>query len=107
EITDRLIFARQHVPFVQANLLDSKDDDPAEVEAWRQELLRHNVWANKPVPLFSYPGSPGYTNRWGEADDVAWERAHDEYLAGWSEFSDIQEQRPEPLVQLEGLVPHA
>src|SRR5437763_13273130 len=57
QITDRLIYAKQHVPFVQANLLDSEADDPAEVEAWRMQLNRHGLWANKPVPLFPYPGS--------------------------------------------------
>jgi anaerobic magnesium-protoporphyrin IX monomethyl ester cyclase len=106
EITDRLIFARRHVPFVQANLLNSKDDDPAEVEAWRARLLQHGVWANKPVPLFEYPGSPGYTRRWGAVDDVAWERAHASYLDSFDQFSDIQDQRPEPLVQLESGVSH-
>jgi B12-binding domain/radical SAM domain protein of rhizo-twelve system len=103
EITARLIFARQHVPFVQANLLDSKDDDPAEVEAWRTRLQAHGVWANKPVPLFSYPGSPGYTRRWGAPDEQAWERAHEEYLGAFSEFSDIQDQSPATLIQLESL----
>ncbi len=101
EITDRLIHAKRRVPFVQANLLDSKEDDPAEVEAWRQELHQHGVWANKPVPLFPYPGSPDYTRRWGAADDRAWERAHAAYLGSFDEFSDIQEQRPASLVQLE------
>jgi hypothetical protein len=89
------------VPFVQANLLDSQCDDPAEVEEWREKLQRNGVWANKPVPLFSYPGSPDYTKRWGEPDDSAWERAHDVYLSQFTEFSDIQEQRPARLVQLE------
>jgi anaerobic magnesium-protoporphyrin IX monomethyl ester cyclase len=89
------------VPFVQANLLDSKDDDPDEVERWRAELQQHGVWANKPVPLFPYPGSPDYTRRWGVPDDTAWERAHDFYLNRFDEFSDVQEQRPAPLVQLE------
>lgn len=103
EITDRLTQAkeREGIPFVQANLLDSTDDDPAEVERWRVELQGHGVWANKPVPLFSYPGSPDYTLRWGAPDDSAWERAHEQYLLQFSEFSDIQEQRPLPLVQLE------
>jgi hypothetical protein len=53
------------------------------------------------VPLFVYPGSPEYTRRWGAADDQAWERAHEHYLGINSEFSDIQEQRPLKLVQLE------
>ena len=101
EIGARLIHAKRRVPFVQANLLDSRDDDPAEVEAWREHLHEHGVWANQPVPLFPYPGSPDYTRRWGAPDDSAWERAHDFYLGNFGEFSDIQEQRPLPLVQLE------
>jgi B12-binding domain/radical SAM domain protein of rhizo-twelve system len=103
EITERLIQAKEGegIPFVQANLLDSTDDDPADVERWRAELRMHGVWANKPVPLFSYPGSPDYTLQWGEPDDRAWERAHEHYLSQFHEFSDVQEQRPLPLVQLE------
>jgi B12-binding domain/radical SAM domain protein of rhizo-twelve system len=101
EISRRLILAKQRVPFVQANLLDSMDDDPAEVQAWRAHLHEHGVWANEPVPLFPYPGSPDYTRRWGAPDERAWERAHEFYLSGFDKFSDIQEQRPVPLVQLE------
>jgi anaerobic magnesium-protoporphyrin IX monomethyl ester cyclase len=101
EISARLIYAKQRVPFVQANLLDSKDDDPDDVEAWREHLQANGVWANKPVPLFPYPGSPDYSRRWGAPDDRAWERAHDFYLGSFDKFSDIQEQRPAPLVQLE------
>jgi anaerobic magnesium-protoporphyrin IX monomethyl ester cyclase len=101
EISARLIYAKQRVPFVQANLLDSKDDDPDDVEAWREHLQANGVWANKPVPLFPYPGSPDYARRWGAPDDRAWERAHDFYLGSFDKFSDIQEQRPAPLVQLE------
>ncbi len=86
---------------MQANLLDSQDDDPAEVEAWRANLIANGVWANQPVPLFPYPGSPEYTRRWGAPDDDAWERAHDFYLGAFQDFSDIQERRPLPLVQLE------
>ncbi len=101
EIAARLIHAKRRVPFVQANLLDSQDDDPAEVEAWRANLIANGVWANQPVPLFPYPGSPEYTRRWGAPDDDAWERAHDFYLGAFQDFSDIQERRPLPLVQLE------
>ncbi len=103
EISDRLIHAKRRVPFVQANLLDSQEDDPADVEAFRDELQRHGVWANKPVPLFPYPGSPEYTLRWGAPDDLAWERAHDFYLGRFDRFSDMQEQSPEPLIRLEGV----
>lgn len=101
ELTQRLIFAKTLVPFVQANLLAMTADDAEEIETWRSELETHGVWANKPVPLFPYPGSPEYTRMWGPADDMAWERAHEFYLKGFDSFSDIQEQRPQPLVELE------
>lgn len=101
ELADLLIYAKKIVPFVQANLLDMAEDDSDAIERWREQLQSQGVWANKPVPLFPYPGSPEYTRRWGAADDRAWERAHEYYLSANSEFSDIQEQRPLPLVQLE------
>lgn len=101
ELTERLIYARRFVPFVQANLLASEADDPYEVEAWRQRLQASGVWANKPVPLFAYPGSPDYTLRWGAPDDRAWERAHEHYLNHFTEFSDIQERQPQSLIALE------
>ncbi len=101
ELADRLVYAKQRVPFVQANLIEMKQDDPEEVEQWRQYLLDRGVWANKPVPLFPYPGSPDYTRLWGAPDDRAWERAHEYYLSGYTDFSDIQEDHPSPLVQLE------
>lgn len=101
ELADRLIYAKDRVPFVQANLLESQEDDPSQVEAFRERLQEHGVWANRPVPLFPYPGSPDYTRRWGNPDERAWERAHEHYLKNFDEFSDIQEQKPLPLVELE------
>ena len=101
QLAERLIHARQFVPFVQANLLESGSDDPTEVESWRVRLQGHGVWANKPVPMFPYPGSPGYAKRWGTPDDNAWERAMEFYLAQFDEFSDIQDSRPLPLSELE------
>jgi len=89
------------VPFVQANLLDGGFDDAATVERWRAHLHERGVWANKPVPMFAYPGTPDYRLRWGAPDDQAWERAHHDYLARWSEFSDIQDGKPRPLAALE------
>ena len=103
EIAARLVHARQVVPFVQANLLDSQVDSPDDVETWRQHLISNGVWANKPVPLFPYPGSPEYSRKWGQPDDEAWERAVDHYLASFSEFSDIQEARPRRLADLESV----
>ena len=101
QLTSRLYFAKERIAFVQANLLAMTEDDAEIVELWRQDLERHGVWANKPVPLFPYPGSPEYTRRWGPADDMAWERAHEAYLHGFDDFSDIQDQRPQALVELE------
>jgi anaerobic magnesium-protoporphyrin IX monomethyl ester cyclase len=59
------------------------------------------------VPMFAYPGSPGYTRRWGVPDDQAWERALDDYLHRHSAFSDIQDARPRPLSVLESSQAHA
>lgn len=101
ELQQRLIHARQGVPFVQATLMQSQTDDPARVEEWRETLRAHGVWANKPVPLFPYPGSPDYVRRWGLPDDRAWERAVGHYLVEFAEFSDIQEQVPRRLEELE------
>jgi anaerobic magnesium-protoporphyrin IX monomethyl ester cyclase len=107
EISDRLVHAKQTVPFVQANLMDAQVDDPKAVDAWREHLIAHGVWANKPVPLFPYPGSPDYSRRWGSPDDHAWERAVDHYLANFDEFSDIQDARPRRLAELETTPPNA
>ena len=97
ELSERLILARRHVPFVQANLIATADDDPALVERWRERLRGEGVWANDPVPLYPYPSSPDYRRLWGEPDERAWERAHAHYLAQFQHFSDIQEQEPLPL----------
>jgi anaerobic magnesium-protoporphyrin IX monomethyl ester cyclase len=104
ELTDRLVLARRHVPFVQANLIATDADDPETVRRWRDDLRGEGVWANDPVPLYPYPGSPDYRRLWGLPDDQAWERATDHYLARHHVFSEIQEQRPAPLGVLERVV---
>jgi B12-binding domain/radical SAM domain protein of rhizo-twelve system len=101
ELTERLIIARRHVPFVQANLIGELGDDAAEVAAWRRKVQEHGIWANDPVPLYPYPASPDYQKLWGRPDDLAWERAHDHYLRSFARFSDIQDQRPARLAELE------
>jgi B12-binding domain/radical SAM domain protein of rhizo-twelve system len=103
ELTALLIHARRSVPFVQANLIDAGTDTPESVERWRRQLADHGVWANKPVPLFAYPGTPDYRLRWGPPDDRAWERAHADYLARFAEWSDVQDAQPRPLPELEAL----
>lgn len=104
ELADRLIYAKGRIPFVQANLLECEYDDLESIEKWRHQLRQHGVWANEPVPLFPYPGSPEYTRRWGPPDELAWERASDFYLNAYSHFSDIQDQLPLELEELEGSI---
>jgi hypothetical protein len=100
-LAHRLVEARRHVPFVQANLLEMPQDDAALVATWRDRLRSGGVWANDPVPLFPYPGSPDYRRLWGLPDDRAWERAVDHYLDTFAEFSELQDARPRPLAELE------
>ncbi|WP_018261704.1 TIGR04295 family B12-binding domain-containing radical SAM protein [Methylobacterium sp. WSM2598] len=101
DLAERLIHARRSVPFVQANLIKVAGDDPDLVAAWRDRLRAAGVWANDPVPLYPYPSSPDYRRLWGAPDGQAWERAHAHYLAQFDRFSEIQEERPAPLTELE------
>jgi anaerobic magnesium-protoporphyrin IX monomethyl ester cyclase len=101
QLADRLVEAKRHIPFVQANLIAMPQDDGELVLRWRKQMRDAGVWANDPVPLFAYPGSPDYRRLWGEPDDTAWERAHDHYLDQFRAFSDVQEQRPCRLCELE------
>lgn len=101
ELTERLILAKQSVPFVQANLIEVPEDDETAVCEWRNTVRAAGVWANDPVPLFPYPGSPDYRRLWGMPDDHAWERAVDWYLERYRQFSDIQDDCPHSLYQLE------
>jgi anaerobic magnesium-protoporphyrin IX monomethyl ester cyclase len=101
ELANRLTFAKRHIPFVQANLIEMPQDKDEEVQRWRARMRDAGVWANDPVPLFPYPGSPDYTKLWGTPDDDAWERAHDHYLKLFDRFSDVQDERPRRLQELE------
>ena len=101
DLAQLLFKARRHVPFVQANLIGMEQDNEALVAYWRDRLIASGVWANEPVPLYLYPSSPGYRALWGEPDDRAWERAHQHYLAAFTEFSDVQDERPASLAELE------
>ena len=101
ELSALLVEAKRHVPFVQANLIERAEDDEEAVQAWRTTMREQGVWANDPVPLYPYPGSPDYRKLWGWPDDAAWERAHAHYLARFADFSDIQEGQPRPLPELE------
>lgn len=106
--TDRiqtlLIHARKNIPWVQANLIKTAHDDPAEVARFQQHLKSHGVWVSEPVPMFPFPGSPEYVHTFGaQPDEQAWERAHEFYLNLFSDkgYSDIQDQNPRSLAELE------
>jgi B12-binding domain/radical SAM domain protein of rhizo-twelve system len=106
--TDRiemlLIHARKHIPWVQANLIKTAHDDPAEVQRFQNRLKAHGVWVSQPVPMFPFPGSPEYVHTFGaQPDEQAWERAHAFYLQLFADkgYSDIQDQNPRSLVELE------
>lgn len=106
--TDRiqtlLIHARRNIPWVQANLIKTAHDDPAEVARFQQHLKSHGVWVSEPVPMFPFPGSPEYVHTFGaQPDEQAWERAHAFYLELFADkgYSDIQDQNPRSLAELE------
>jgi anaerobic magnesium-protoporphyrin IX monomethyl ester cyclase len=103
-ITELLLLARQRVPWVQANLVLTEKDDREQIRAWQGYLKDRGVWASEPVPMFPFPGSPLYEQTFGAApDDDAWERAHHYYTStfGGNGYSDIQEQKPVPIEELE------
>src|ERR1700712_1562432 len=103
-IGDLLIHARKFIPWVQANLIKTAKDDPIMVAAWQQRLKANGVWVSEPVPMFPFPGSPQYVETFGtQPDDLAWERAPSFYLELFADkgFSDIQEQEPRSLAELE------
>ncbi len=100
-IAELLLYARQRIPWVQANLIRTAQDDVAEVARWQAELKAKGVWVSDPVPMFPFPGSPLYVQTFGAApDNEAWER---HYLGLFADkgFSDIQEEAPLALEELE------
>jgi B12-binding domain/radical SAM domain protein of rhizo-twelve system len=102
-ISELLIYARQRVPWVQANLILTEHDERCQVREFQEDLRQHGVWVSEPVPMFVFPGTPDYQQRFGPPDDYAWERAHQHYLNTFREngFSDIQDQQPAPIEDLE------
>ncbi len=103
-ITELLIYARQRIPWVQANLILTEHDDREDIRNWQEHLKQHEVWVSEPVPMFPFPGSPLYVQTFGaQPDDQAWERAHRYYTETFRDkgYSDIQEQRPVAIEDLE------
>lgn len=103
-IAELLICARSRIPWVQANLILTDKDDRALIRDWQEHLRAKGVWVSEPVPMFPFPGSPLYLQTFGATpDDQAWERAHHFYTSTFAGrgYSDIQEQRPAPIEDLE------
>jgi B12-binding domain/radical SAM domain protein of rhizo-twelve system len=102
-IIELLIYARQRVPWVQANLILTEHDHRGDIRKFQQRLKVHGVWVSEPVPMYPFPGTPLYEQMFGTPDDRAWERAHAYYTSAFRDkgYSDIQEQQPAPLEQLE------
>jgi anaerobic magnesium-protoporphyrin IX monomethyl ester cyclase len=103
-IEQLLVHARKYIPWVQANLIETTKDDQAEIDRFQSYLKSQGVWVSEPVPMFPFPGSPEYVQVFGaQPDDRAWERAHSFYLQLFADrgFSDIQNQSPLPLHELE------
>ena len=105
-ITELLIYARSKIPWVQANLILTDKDDRRAIAAWQEHLKARGVWVSEPVPMFPFPGSPSYVTTFGSLpDDQAWERAHHYYTSLFADkgFSDIQEQAPLSIEELESV----
>jgi anaerobic magnesium-protoporphyrin IX monomethyl ester cyclase len=103
-ISELLIYARQRIPWVQANLILTEHDDKNEIREWQGHLKAHGVWVSEPVPMYPFPGSPLYVQTFGQQpDDNAWERAHSYYMEhfGPQDFSDIQDPNPRHIEALE------
>ena len=102
-LSELLIYAKQRIPWVQANLILTDHDDRNEIRAWQDHLKAHDVWVSEPVPMFPYPGTPLYVQLFGPPDDQAWERAHHYYTGLFDKkgYSDIQEQHPTAIEDLE------
>ncbi|MBE7182147.1 MAG: TIGR04295 family B12-binding domain-containing radical SAM protein, partial [Terriglobus roseus] len=45
-ISDLLMYARQRIPWVQANLIKTQHDDPALVQAWQTKMKANGVWVS-------------------------------------------------------------
>jgi len=103
-IVELLLFARQRIPWVQANLLMTEKEDREQIRSWQEHLRTKGVWVSEPVPMFPFPGSPLYAETFGAVpDDEAWERAHHYYTSTFAVqgYSDIQDQKPVPIEELE------
>lgn len=102
-LTQLLIYARKKIPWVQANLILTEHDNKDDIRRWQDHLKQNGVWVSEPVPMFPFPGTPLYSQMFGPPDDSAWEKAHHYYTSafGGKGYSDIQEQQPSSIEDLE------
>ena len=101
ELAERLILAKRHVPFVQANLIEVADDDD---DAGRRlarppaRAGRLGQRAGAAVPLSRLARLP---HALGRARRAGLGAGAPHYLEAFDAFSDIQDERPLPLEELE------
>ena len=102
QFTERLIEAKRNVPFVQANLLDAKVDDAAEIERLARAPAAVRRLGQPAGAVVSLPRLAGLPEAVGNAGRRRRGSARIEYyLRENSEFSDIQNAQPLPLQELE------
>src|SRR5437870_13857709 len=80
-LSQLLIYAKERIPWVQANLILTDHDNRIEIRAWQDDLKKRGGWVSEPGPMFAFAGTPLYTQTFGPAADQAWDRAH-RYDAG-------------------------
>ena len=106
DLAERLFMARRHVPFVQANLIGMEQDEPALVAYWRDRLMRMASGRTsrcRSIPIRARPAIA----RCGAGRTISPGNARmTHYLRSLPAFSDIQDQRPARLVELEDLAWH-
>jgi hypothetical protein len=102
-LSELLIYARQRIPWVQANLILTEHDQREDIKKWQDRLKANGVWVSDPVPMFPFPGTPEYAEMFGAPDDYAWERAHNYYTNTFRDkgYSDIQDAQPATIEELE------
>ncbi len=102
ELTELLILARRHVPFVQANLIEAPADDAAAVAGVARRGCRPSrcgpTTRCRSTRIRARPTTAACSDC---RTTCAWERAHEHYLGQFERFSDIQDGRPLPLPELE------
>ena len=101
-MTDAAVHAKRSVPFVQANLIATENDDPAIVARWREDVQRTRRLGQRAGAAVSLPGLAGLPRSFGARPTTAPGNARvDYYLDRYSSFSDIQEAQPRRLAELE------